>query len=86
MEKMSKVVEFWSSSGAKAIVDNYLRSPKLLNWLLDFVGSMLDICYSDGVRAVFVECFKDEWLDEFPGYTEGNKDGKKYVNERVVYL
>lgn len=59
------------------MVDNYLRSPELRNWLLTFAGKLLDIRYSEGVGAVFEAKLKEEKPESFPDFEEGNIDAEE---------
>lgn len=68
------------------MMDNCLQRPKLRNWLLTFVGKLLDIGYSESVGAVFAIKLKEGKPKCFPDYEVGNIDAEEYVDEQVAAL
>lgn len=74
---------FWAVEGAGLVMRTCLRSPEVYDWLLSFASAMMNIGYSNGVKAVFAAHLKDKDPREFKDFAKGDVDTGEQLKRRV---
>lgn len=84
--QLVEVQNFWATEGAGIAVQTCLRSPKIYNWLLEFVGVMINIGYSTRVKAMYTSHLKSKNPKDFPDFAKGDADAADQIKRRIERL
>lgn len=81
-----EVQNFWATEGAGIAAQTCLRSPEIYNWLLEFVGVMINIGYSTRVKAMYTTHLKSKNPKDFPDFAKGDVDAADQIKRRIERL
>lgn len=80
------VQNFRATEGARIAAHTCLRSLEIYNWLLEFVGVMINIGYSTRVKAMYTTHLKNKNPKDFPDFTKGDVDAADQIKRMIERL